>query len=116
MAKTNCSPDRLRMRVVFKPMYSTVPMWVSTMMKSPITKGLSSRMDSDAKMSPRMFWSAMATAMPPMPKLATRVVILTPGTLSRARRAAMANRAVRPTKVKARSVVMRSPASCTYFF
>ena len=87
------------MRVVLRPMYSTVPSCSPTMMKSPITNGLSMAMDSEAKMSPRMFCTASATAMPPMPRLATSVVMLNPR-LSRIisrRTAHSATRAMKPS-------------------
>ena len=47
-------------------------------MKSPGTKGLSSKMETDAKTSPRMFWVASATATPPTPSPVTRAVMLIP--------------------------------------
>lgn len=70
----------LRTRVVLRPTCSTVPRYWSTTMKSPITKGLSRAIESDANKSARMFWTASATAIPPIPRLAIKAVTSTPGT------------------------------------
>ena len=59
-------------------MCSTEPSTSPTMMKSPTSNGLSNMIDREANRSPRMFCVASATATPPMPRLATSVVILIP--------------------------------------
>ena len=74
----SCSPERLRNRVVFRPTYSTEPSKSPTTRKSPTTKGLSNTIDRDANKSPRIVCMARATAIPPTPNPATRVVILKP--------------------------------------
>ncbi len=70
------------MRVVFSPTCCTVPAIDSKTMKSPISNGLSSPIASDANRSLRMLCTASATATPPTPRLATKVVTLIP-TLAR---------------------------------
>ena len=77
-----CSPFTLRSRVLFTPMYSTVPTKSSTCSVSPRTNGRSSVIDSDANRSPRMFCAASATAMPPMPRPASSGWIWMPRLLS----------------------------------
>ena len=77
-----CSPFTLRSRVLFTPMYSTVPTKSSTCSVSPRTNGRSSVIDSDANRSPRMFCAASATAMPPMPRPASSGSISMPRLLS----------------------------------
>jgi hypothetical protein len=79
-------------------------------MKSPMTKGLSMTIDSEAKRSPRMFCMARATAIPPMPSPATRVVILIPR-LSRVRRMTTDQRTSLKMKLKAEYLERSSPAS-----
>ena len=59
---------------IFRPMASTVPDLSSTTMKSPTSKGLSMTMVRDAKISPRIFWTARATAIPPMPSTSSKRV------------------------------------------
>ncbi|MNI80245.1 hypothetical protein D3C73_1367620 [compost metagenome] len=78
LPQTICSPLKLRMRVVFRPICSTVPATSLNTTKSPISKGLSKPMESEAKTSLRMVWIASAMAIPPTPRLATSAVILTP--------------------------------------
>jgi hypothetical protein len=73
-----CSPLTLRSRTLLTPICSTVPLKSSTVMASPTTNGRSSVMDSDASRSPNTFCTASATAIPPMPRPATSVVMLTP--------------------------------------
>src|SRR5688572_2017388 len=73
-----CSPPRLRIRVVLRPTCSTVPCTLSTVMKSPTTNGLSSTIASAAKRSPRMFCTASAMAIPPIPRPVMSAVTSTP--------------------------------------
>ncbi len=68
LAMTSSSPESERMRVVLRPIRCTVPDSVSMPMASPISNGLSTRMDSDENRSPKIFCSDSATATPPMPK------------------------------------------------
>ena len=77
-AKTSCSPEMLRIRVVFRPICSTVPLSSPTTTKSPGRNGLSNMMAREAKRSPRMLWTARAIAMPPTPRPAISAVTSTP--------------------------------------
>ncbi len=107
-----CSPEMLRRRVVFSPICSTVPTRSPTVMKSPITNGLSMAIDNEAKMSPRMFCTASAAAMPPMPNPATSAVMSRPR-LARIISTAIDQRASRPMKLSMDSVVaLEASVSC----
>ena len=59
--------------------------------KSPMTKGRSSTMAREANRSPKTFWTARATAIPPTPRPATSAVISTPR-LSSDRRSTIAHK------------------------
>lgn len=78
MARTTCSPVRLRMRVVLRPIRSTVPLMSSTTMKSPTRNGLSTTIEMEANRSPSTFWRAKAIATPAIPSPAMRAVMSTP--------------------------------------
>ena len=93
-----CSPFTLRSRVLFTPMYSTVPAKSSTCSESPRTNGRSSVIDSDANRSPRMFCAASATAMPPMPRPASSGLIWMPRlpSVSSSTNDQIVNRAMKP--------------------
>jgi len=88
------------------------------MMKSPTTKGLSRTIEREARRSPRTFWTARATAIPPIPMEATRVVTLTPR-FWRARRTKTLQTRSRITKPIAPTAVAasgsRSTSSLRYF-
>ena len=73
-----CSPERLRRRVLFTPMCSTVPEEASTARKSPSPKGLSRAMETEASRSASTLCTASASAMPPMPSPASSGSIFTP--------------------------------------
>jgi hypothetical protein len=115
LEKTICSPERLRIRVVFSPMYSTVPSSSPTITKSPITNGLSSTMESEPKRSPSTFCTASATAIPPTPSPARSGVTWMPRFAS-----TMSSRIVqrnsRPMKPSAFSVVAAAASSWSRCF
>ena len=93
-----CSPVRLRMRVLFNPTLSTVPRVSPTTIKSPTSNGLSSAIDSEANTSPRIRWTAMATARPVIPRLVTIVLTRKLGILSRITRITNVQRTTRAKK------------------
>ena len=68
------------------------------MMKSPTWNGLSMKIANELNASPSTDWAARATATPPMPRLATNAVILTPR-LSKIKRSVAAQIRNRATQV-----------------
>ncbi len=63
------------MRVLFIPTFLTTPRLSPTIMKSPISKGLSKNMEKEAKMSLKICCRPKARTIPITPKLATTVVM-----------------------------------------
>ena len=114
---TTSSPVNARTRVVFRPIFSTVPDVVSHRIASPRRNGLSKMIASAANRSLKMPCAARPIAMPPMPSPATRPVTLTPR-LSSTTISAIANSAnvtstrIRPSAEPSEELVSSAPTRC----